>query len=719
MHNSLYMRLCLCGIAKVFLAAFVLHGSPRYCVAEEAAPLLQHGMLIGADYYPEHWPRERWETDLQLMQDAGFNVVRLAEFSWGILEPEEEKFDFAWLDEALALCQKHKIHVILGTPTAIMPAWLAQKYPKALSMKADGTRIVWGGRRHNCFSDPDFRRLADRIVHQLVERYAAHPAVIGWQIDNELGGTDCRCEKCRAAFQDWLHERYDTFSELNRAWGNHFWSLNITDWKQIPIPDQRVGTWAISNPSASLDWNRFGSHLNVEFLNRQAEAIRRRAPVGRFVTHNLMGLYSGLDYYELARQLDFVAWDNYPQLYPAVPYDSALAADVMRGLKQQNFLIMEQTAGPLGWAVYSKNPQPGELRAICFQQLAHGADGQIWFRWRSCTAGREQYWHGLLGHDGKPGRRYREAAKTAADYRKLEPYLAGTTCANEVAIIYDYDSIWALEIQPGYPGASHQEAIKRYYKALWRRGVGVDVVSPDEANLSRYKLVIAPHLHILSDEVAKRLTDFVASGGVLLTDTRTAVKDESNLAYDRTLPGALAQVLGVEIPEYESLRLGISNDEETTYALQIEEGVKFGGETEGQKFTAINVADWIVPTGATSMIRYGEPSLRDYSAITRNKYVKGIAWYVGTIVKEKLFYDNLISQLLADAEITPLVELPLGVEAVVRSGANGRFLLLVNHLATDVAVPHIPAGKEILSDKELGQLVELEPFGVAVIKLED
>ncbi|MFZ0429851.1 MAG: beta-galactosidase, partial [Acidobacteriota bacterium] len=412
-------------------------------------------MYIGVDYYPEHWPRDRWEYDLKLMKEAGFNLVRLAEFSWVLLEPEEGRFDFQWLDDFLALAAKYDIKAVLGTPTAVMPAWVARKYPETLAMKADGTRVVWGGRKNNCFSNGTYRLLSERITRALAEHYRDNPAVVGWQTDNEFGGTDCRCSRCLATFQDWLRDKYTSLDELNRAWGTWFWGLKMQRWDEVPIPDSREGTWAISNPSASLDWMRFTSWLNVRFQGDQVRILRSVCP-NHFITHNFMGLFQDMDYYDLARDLDFVSWDNYPFFSnweaPGIRYSAAMAADVMRGLKGRNFWIMEQTAGPLGWANFSRNPRPGEIRLISFQQLAHGADAQVWFRWRTCTAGREQYWHGLLGHDGKPLRRYREAAQTASDYRKIQDLVKGTTVLSQVGIVYDYDSLWALRIQPGFQG---------------------------------------------------------------------------------------------------------------------------------------------------------------------------------------------------------------------------------------------------------------------------
>lgn len=666
-------------------------------------------IYVGADYYPEHWPEERWDTDLRLMSEAQFNVVRIAEFAWAFMEPNEGEFDFAWLDRFLDLAQKHKIRVILGTPSAVMPAWLAKEYPDALAMKPDGTRTIWGGRRHNCFTNEDYHRLAMRITEKMAERYADHPAVIGWQIDNELGGTDCRCETCQEGFQERLKSQYGDLETLHAAWGSRFWGLLFTEWDEIPIPDDRVRKWAISNPSASLDWMRYTSRLNVEFLNEQTEIIRKACPPSHFVTHNLMGLFDKVDYYDLAKSLDFVSWDNYPKLSPSIPYDSSLTADVMRGLKKKNFLIMEQTAGPLGWDTFSRNPQPGELRSICYQQLAHGADGQIWFRWRTCPVGREQYWHGLLGHDGIPGRRYREAAQVAKEYNQLAPLLIGTTPHNYVAIIYDYDSIWALQIQGGYPDASQQEAIKRYYRALVRAGIGVDIVKPGE-DLSKYKLVLAPHLHVLSDDTAKSLTKYVEDGGVLLADCRIGVKDKTNLAFERTLPGLLSDALGIQIEEYESLRLGIGDDEEITYALKPSES--FTG-----KLTAKKYADWITPKTAKPLAGYDVPHLAKFAAVTRNEHGKGIGWYVGTIVGEDSFYDNLIDQLLVDAKITAVVRPPHGVEVAVRQNDNHKLLFILNHTDKTQTVD-VPSGlHEVLTDAKTDDSLELEGFGVAILEL--
>ncbi len=665
-------------------------------------------MLIGADYYPEHWPRERWETDARLMQEAGFNVVRLAEFSWVKMEPAEGQFDFGWLDDAMAVLNRHGIKVILGTPTAVMPAWAARRYPETLRQKPDGTRVVWGGRRHCCFSSGTYRLLSERITRAMAEHFAGAPNLIGWQIDNEFDGTECYCETCLADFQDWLRDRYGTVDALNRAWGNHFWGLNFATWGEVTFPDNRTTeTWSMGNPSACLDWKRFLTWQRVRFQADQVRLLRQVCP-DDFVTHNFMGLFSDLDYYDLARDLDFVAWDNYPVWAnrPDFPYSAALAADVMRGLKQENFLIMEQTAGPCGWGTFGRNPWPGEIRKIAYQQLAHGSDGQIWFRWRTCTVGREQYWHGLLGHDGKPLRRYHEAAQTAQEFRKLEDLLRGTTVASDVAIIYDYDNLWSLSFQPGFAGNSLQAAIGRYYNALVRAGVNADIVNR-RADLSKYRLVLAPDLSLMPDETGRKLTRYVEAGGVLLTDCRTGIRDSNNLCYDRTLPGLLAPTLGIRIEEYSALSA------DTSYAVT-------GALGSDATCTAIQYVDWVIPDGAETVAGYGKQwPMEQFSAVTRNSHGKGKGWYVGTVVKEESFYDRLMARLLTDAGIQPVVSPPAGVEVSTRARGGRNLLFLMNH-AEEPKTVNVPEGKaELLRGVKTKRTLTLDRFDVAVIQLRD
>lgn len=668
-------------------------------------------MYVGADYYPEHWPRERWEVDAKLMQEAGFNVVRLAEFAWVNMEPMEGRFEFDWLDDALAILHNHDISALLCTPTAVMPAWVARKYPETLAMLPTGKRITWGVRKNNCFTSGAYRLLSERITRAMAAHFADTPNVIGWQTDNEFGHPVCFCDTCRADFQDWVRAKYGTLEELNRRWGTHFWGHKYTTWGEIQIPTPSGTAWRLAgadhlgthNPSLCLDYQRYCSHLNVRFQRDQVQILRELCP-DHFTTHNFMGVFSDLNYYHLAEDLDLVSWDNYPVWErPTISYGSAAAADVMRGLKRKNFWIMEQTAGPGGWSVFGRNPRPGEIRKIAYQQLAHGADGQVWFRWRTCTAGREQYWHGLLGHDGKPLRRYREAAQTAKEYHKLAPELEGTTIKAEVAIVYDYETIWALRIQPGFPGNTYHEAMQRYYNALFRAGVNADMVKPTE-DLSQYRVVIAPDLFLLPDDLAKRLTDYVSGGGVLLTDCRSGVKDETNLCHDRTLPGLLTEALGIVIEEYESMGDGV---EYTVVGEQAIDG----------EHTAVKYVDWTIPKDAEVLASFDQWHLESFAAATRNRFGKGAGYYVGAVVSEPAFYDQLIADVLKAGGVSPVLAPPEGVEVSVREGAGKKLLFLVNHTEEKQHVS-VPSGKpELLTGETTSGTVTLEAYGVAVIKL--
>ena len=656
-------------------------------------------MYVGVDYYPEHWPVERWATDARLMREAGFNVVRLAEFAWAFMEPEEGRFEFAWLDKALGVLRRNGISAILGTPTAVMPAWCARQYPETLATQKDGTRTVWGVRKNNCFTSGTYRLLSERITRAMAAHFAGTPNVIGWQTDNEFGGPVCYCDSCRAEFQRWLRAKYGTLDDLNRAWGTHFWGHCYALWSEIQIPVEGGS----HNPSACLDWQRCCSWLNVRFQRDQVRILRELCP-RHFVTHNFMGLFSDLNYYDLAADLDHVSWDNYPVWgAPGVRYGAAAAADVSRGFKKKNFWIMEQTAGPGGWGSFGRNPRPGEIRSIAYQQVAHGADAMIWFRWRTCTAGREQYWHGLLGHDGRPLRRYREAATTAREFHVLAGQLADTTVQAQVAMIYDFESIWALRFQPGFAKNDYHQAMHRYYNALFRAGVNVDMIKPGD-DFSNYRALLAPDLFILPDELAKRLSAYVKKGGVLLTDCRSGVKDETNLCHARTLPGLLSDALGISIEEYEALP---ENDD---YA------VKAASTFEGS-FHAQFYADWLTAGGAETLARYAEWHMRTFAAATRNRFGKGYGYYVGSVIKEDSFYDQLIADVLEKAGVKPLVKPPAGVEISLREGAGKRLLFIINHTEDEKAVP-VPAGKiELIGGRKTGKKLILGRHGVAVLKL--
>jgi beta-galactosidase len=353
----------------------------------------------------------------------------------------------------------------------------------------------------------------------------------------------------------------------------------------------------------------------------------------------------------------------------------------------------------------TRNVRPGELRKIAFQSVGHGADTTIWFRWRSCTVGREQYWHGLLGHDGVAGRRYREAAATAGDLHRLEAALDGTTVEARIAIIYDYDSIWAVKFQKSYDKADYHANMRRYYNALTRRGLNCDMIRPGTP-LDGYRIVVAPMLHVLADEHARQLVEFVAQGGVLVADHRSAVKDVNDKCIERTLPGLLTPALGIAIEEYESLSLqpGI------TYAAQ-------GSGALAGTWTAQHWADWVQVRGAEAMATYTPWHMTAYALATRHRHGSGWGYYVGAVVAEDAFYDRLMAEVCEKAGVVAAIHPPQGVEVCIRAGGGRRLAFVINHTESPQWVT-VPGGRrDLLTGVDTGGTLDLDRFGVAVLAL--
>jgi beta-galactosidase len=623
---------------------------------------------FGVDYYPEHWPEERWAEDARLMAEADFNVVRLAEFAWAVMEPQEGQYDFDWLDRAIAVLDAHDIRVVLGTPTASPPPWLMAKSTDLFRVSEDGRRRTFGNRRAYCPNNPVYHDHTGRIVTHMAEHYAGHPAVIGWQIDNEFGDR-CYCPICARAFQEWLQRRHGSLDALNERWGTVFWSHTYSDWGQIPLP---LTTGGSPNPGLALDFFRFSSDSYVAYQQMQVDLLREKCPE-HFVTHNLMGFgYDRIDYFDLARDIDFVAWDNYPRGYWDMqaeidPSHAALSCDAIRGLKRQNFWVMEQQAGPSGWETMGMAPRPGELRLWTYQAIAYGADAIVHFRWRTARFGTEQYWHGLLDHHGHPGRRYEEIQRTGAEIKQIGQYAHGSSVRPSVAMILSYDSRFAFQIQANNPQFSYSAHFHQVYHALYERCVAVDVVAPT-ADLSPYKLVIAPALHLVSEAIVENLRRFVQAGGVLVVTPRSGVKDEANAVVHMGLPGLLADLCGVEVEEYDSLPADVRNRLEFTLP-----------ELASTPSASASVwCDVLKPNGATVVARYTQDYYAGQPAITLNDVGQGQVIYVGTVGNAPL-YEALVGWLLDLVGVPPLLIVPEGIQVTERWQGDQRLLFVLNY----------------------------------------
>lgn len=521
--------------------------------------------MLGVCYYPEHWPKERWKEDARRMRELGLSYVRIGEFAWALLEPEPGRLDWSWLDETLATLAGEGLKVVLGTPTATPPKWLVDRYPEILPVDREGRRRNFGGRRHYCFSSPAYREEARRIVTLLAERYGDHPAVAGFQTDNEYGCHDtvrCYCPRCREAFQKWLAERYGEVAALNEAWGTAFWSQRYRDFTEVELPHLTV---AEANPSHVLDFYRFASDQVRAFNRLQVEVLRALAP-GKFITHNFMGFFTDLDPFTVAQDLDFASWDSYPlgftDLMPLSqeekvrwartghPDVAAFHHDLYRGVGRGRFWVMEQQPGPVNWAPHNPSPAPGMVRLWTWEALAQGAEVVAYFRWRQVPFAQEQMHAGLNRPDYAPDVGFYEVRRVAEELKDLE---LPPTGRSPVALVYDPEAAWVYEIQPQGVEWSYLGLAYLFYSALRRLGLDVDFLPPG-ASLQGYSLVVVPSLPIVGGEA---LRAFKEAEGIVLFGPRTGSKTDTFQIPPELPPGPLQALLPLKVVRVESLPPGL------------------------------------------------------------------------------------------------------------------------------------------------------------------
>ncbi len=517
--------------------------------------------MLGVCYYPEQWGREKVKGDLQQMQELGIRFVRVGEFAWSRIEPNPGEFHWGWLDEVLELAEKYGLSIVLGTPTATPPKWLIDRYPDILPVDWEGRTRKFGSRRHYCFSSPTYRAEAERIVHAVAERYGEHPAVRGWQTDNEYGCHNtarCFCLRCQEAFRQWLKNRYGTIEALNAAWGTVFWSQEYRSFEEIELPNLTV---ADPNPSHLLDYFRFSSDQIRSFNRLQVDILRRLSP-GRFITHNFMGFFTHFDHFILSEDLDLISWDSYPLGFAewslrklkireffdrsGHPDVAALNHDLYRGVGKGRFWVMEQQAGPVNWAPRNLSPAPGMIRLWTWEALAHGAEVVSYFRFRQAPFAQEEMHTGLLCPDSTPDVGFFEVQKVAEELKSITlPPSQGA----EVALVFDYEASWVYEIQPHGEGIHYMDLVFRFYTALRRLGLDVDFVSPTMP-LSQYPLVVVPTLPILSEET---VGNFASCKGVVVFGPRTGSKTPSFQIPQSLPPGPLQKILPLRVVRVETL----------------------------------------------------------------------------------------------------------------------------------------------------------------------
>jgi beta-galactosidase len=667
--------------------------------AENTYKKEEQKMHFGAAYYPEYWPRERWKVDARLMREAGFDIVRIGEFAWRIFEPEEDIYDFELFDDAIKVLGDHGIQIVLCTPTAAIPAWVEHKYPYVNVVDVNGQRRSWGARKNWCYSNPKMRELSRKITTALAEHYASHPNVVAWQTDNEFSYSGCYCEHCVTGFRHWLAEHYESPEALNRAWGLRFWSMEVHSFDEIIPPRERA-----YNPSHMLDYRRFHSDQVISFNKEQLECIKAVDPKAK-VTHNFMTLYSGIDYSKMARDLDFVANDMYPKDITMFE-QCAYGHDVIRGYNGgAGFWMHELQCGYINRENQLRTPPPGMIRLWTYQAVAHGADTIIYFRWRSCTGGYEQFHSGIVQHDGDPkSRSYREIKDIGREIERLRKLsVAGSQIENKVAILRSFDMCRAMELYYGNRLLDYDAELLRYYRPLLHQNVGVDIIHPED-DLSRYRLVFAPLLMLVTPEQVIHLSQFVKDGGTLVTSYRLGAYDKHAVVTIETLPGdILSELFGCKIHEYDCLMTEARADPTPIVSWN------------GQKFSTQVWADMLEPTTAEVLAYYTNEWYASYAAITRNQRGKGHAIYVGAGL-EDAFYEQFVPQVLAETGFTGLLKTPRGVSVKSRI-VQGQPLFFIMNYTTEskmISLPHLM--QDVLLDRSVGVSFVLPPRDVVVLR---
>jgi beta-galactosidase len=539
------LRRVLSSALACAATALALCYLPSLLAGQATAPATPPAILLGTSWYPEQWPESRWDADLTLMQQAGVRVVRMGEFAWSRMEPAEGQFDLDWLDRAVTAATTHKIYVVLSTPTAGPPAWLTQNYPETLRVSEDGRAAEHGNRQHFNFANPKYREFTRKIAEAMAKRFGHNAWVLGWQIDNEYA-VESYDRGTREQFQDWLKTRYGTLENLNARWTTSYWSETFFNWSQIPIQLQG------GNPGLMLNWKRFVSDTWRSYQKTQLDVIRANSDPKKFVTSNFMGWFDGFDHYTVTQDLDFVSWDNYVGRGHLDPGSNGALHDLTRGFKRKNFWVIETQPGSVNWASINNSLNKGEIRAMAWHAVGHGADMISYWQWRSALNGQEQYHGTIVGPDGAALPIYPEIRQVGAEFAKASPALAGTTPKSEVAILHSYESRWAIQWQRHNVQYDPAVELVSYYRPLRAISQSIDVVAPT-APLNQYKLVVAPGLNVLSDEAAKNLAAYVRQGGHLVLGQRSAMKDTDNSLQTERQPGPLVDLLGGRVEQYYAL----------------------------------------------------------------------------------------------------------------------------------------------------------------------
>lgn len=660
--------------------------------------------LHGGDYNPEQWIYDKsvWDEDMRLMKLANCNEMSVGIFSWAMLEPREGEYDFSFLDEIIEKIGSNGGKVILATPSGARPHWLADRYPEVLRVKRNGVREHFNARHNHCFTSPSYREKVYAINRRLAERYGKNPTVVAWHISNEFGG-ECHCPLCAQAFREFLWEKFQgDIGKLNHAYWTTFWSHRYDSFDQIEPPGALTET---GTHGLNLDWHRFVTHQTMDFIRNEVAAIREFSDLP--VTTNMMFEFYDLDYHKMAEVVDFASWDSYPEWHNGddaiIASKTAFWHDFYRTLKGKPFLLMESTPSLVNWKPYNKPKRPGMDVLSSIQAVAHGSDSVQYFQWRKSRGSSEKFHGAVVGHDGTEHTRVFRSVQTTGAVLKQIDEIAGTLTRSQVAVVFDWENMWALDDCQGYASQNKKyfETCYSYHRLFWERGIDCDIVSP-KADFSKYKLVVAPMLYLTDGETVANLKAYVAQGGVLYGTYMLGTVDANDLCWLGGIPGSeLKDVFGIVAEEIDTLY-----PQERQHAM-----------TDGQEHELVDYCEVIQLKGAEALAVYTDGYYVGTPAATRNGYGRGQAIYQACRDSGSL-KEALISRLIREQDIRPNVEgsLPHGVTAHSRTDGVHTYIFLENYSGTAGATVKL---REKMMDLLTGQVTDvcdLSPYGFGIYK---
>jgi len=624
-------------------------------------------LYFGGDYNPEQWPKEVWKNDIELMQKANVNLVSLGIFSWANIEISDGNYQFGWLDEIMDLLHEGGISVDLATATASPPAWLSAAHPEILPVNFDGIRLEFGGRQAYCAASKVYQEKAAALTEQIAKRYAKHPAVVMWHVNNEYGchAPYCYCDASKAAFVQWLQKKYASLDELNASWGTDFWSQRYRNWDDIPAP-KRTPDGTHPNPGAQIDFRRFSSEITLELFKAERDIIKKYDSVNP-VTTNFMSMKGthAMDYFAWAKEVDFVSTDHYLAQHDIENHiDLAQMADLTRGFADgKQWLLMEHSSSAVNWQPRNYAKTPGQEKRNAMSFVARGSQGAMYFQWRQSQAGSERFHSAMVPHGGENTRVYREVAelgKLLSDHPELSKH---ATDKAEVAIVFDYEQFWAM-MQANLPteDLSYPDTVAAWYRALYKEGIQADFVpaNVDAATLADYKLVLMPMVHMLSDAEEQVFTSYAQNGGNLVVGYFSNIADRTLRVKLGGYGGSLVKdVIGLYVEEFYPLR---------------ESTVKLSNGFEAKLWAELSALN-----GAEVVAEFSSGQAQGQAAIVKRNLGASTAWYQGTELtddSQRKFFSDIAKQLglaVIDSESTEVVR-------------RGPYEISIDHAANTVSV---------------------------------